>query len=410
MVYKIIAAAALVLVFVYNLVIKIMGWKSGDRPVPECVSDVYDPETYLKRKQYNAEKSRHSIFALCVTLVIELALLLSNAYAAFASLFPDNDYLRLIAVVLLMTLSSIPVIPFEYYDTMVIEAKYGFNRTSKKTFWIDQIKNFIISMILTTGIAIILMLIHKALGDWLILVFAGVMVLFVLAITFLFPVLSKIFNKFTPLEEGELRTKLTEMLEKHGYKVRDIKVMDASRRTTKSNAYFTGFGKMKTIVLYDTLVEAMEPDEICAVFAHEMGHGLHKDTLKNQIITVFQMLIIGVLAWLTLRSPDIFTAFGFDRINYGFAVLLIMTVEFALISPLFMLIANAVSRKAEYRADEQAVKEGYAAQLVSALKKLSRQNFSDLSPHPALVLLEYSHPTLAQRVEAIEKLSKENKK
>ena len=401
MVYKIIAAAALVLVFIYNLVIKIMGWKSGDRLVPECVSDVYDPETYIKRKQYNAEKSRHSVFALCVTLVIELALLLSNAYAAFASLFPDNDYLRLIAVVLLMILSSIPVIPFEYYDTMVIEAKYGFNRTSKKTFWIDQIK---------VAVGGILMAVHQALGDWLILVFAGVMVLFVLAITFLFPVLSKIFNKFKPLEEGELRTKLIEMLEKHGYKVRDIKVMDASRRTTKSNAYFTGFGKMKTIVLYDTLVEAMEPDEICAVFAHEMGHGLHKDTLKNQIITVFQMLIIGVLAWLTLRNPDIFTAFGFDRINYGFAVLLIMAVEFALISPLFMLIANAVSRKAEYRADEQAVKEGYAEQLVSALKKLARQNFSDLSPHPALVLLEYSHPTLAQRVEAIEKLSEEKKK
>ncbi|MBQ7600527.1 MAG: M48 family metallopeptidase [Clostridia bacterium] len=410
MLFKLICALALILTYVYSLAVRIMNWRSGERPVPECVSDVYDPETYARRKQYNAEKSRHSIFALTASFIIEMALLMSNAYAGFASLFPGNDHLKIFAVVLLSALASLPIIPFEYYDTMIIEAKYGFNKTSKKTFFSDQIKNFIISVILTWGIATILMLIHRALGDWLILVFAGAMVLIGLAISFLYPVFSKIFNKFKPLEEGELRSKLAEMLESHGYHVRDIKVMDASRRTTKSNAYFTGFEKMKTIVLYDTLVEAMEPDEICAVFAHEMGHGLHRDTLKNQLLSVLQMLIIGVLAWLTLRTPELFAAFGFDRINYGFAVLLIMTVEFALISPLFGLLANAVSRRAEYRADAQAVKEGYADELVSALKKLARQNFSDLSPHPALVKLEYSHPTLAQRIEAIDRLKKENSK
>ena len=160
---------------------------------------------------------------------------------------------------------------------------------------------------------------------------------------------------------------------------------------------------MKTIVLYDTLVQSMTTDEICAVFAHEMGHGLHKDTLKNQILSFVQMLILGVLAWLTLRSPEIFRSFGFDTVNYGFAIFLIMGVEFALIAPLFGLLVNWHSRKAEYRADAQAVKEGYGASLVSALKKLAKENFADLSPHPLLVKLEYSHPTLSQRIEAIEK-------
>ena len=134
-----------------------------------------------------------------------------------------------------------------------------------------------------------------------------------------------------------------------------------------------------------------------------MGHGLHKDTLKNQILTFVQMLIIGVLAWLTLRSPELFRSFGFDKVNYGFAILLIMSVEFALIAPLFGLLVNWHSRRAEYRADKQAVKEGCGDALISALKKLAWENFADLSPHPLLVKLEYSHPTLSQRIEAIQK-------
>ncbi|MBO4717542.1 MAG: M48 family metalloprotease, partial [Spirochaetales bacterium] len=162
------------------------------------------------------------------------------------------------------------------------------------------------------------------------------------------------------------------------------------------------------IVLYDTLVNSMTVDEICAVFAHEMGHGLHKDTLKNQIMTFFQVSVMGVLAWLTLRTHAIFTAFGFDGINYGFASIMMMGVEFALIAPLFSLIICAISRRAEYRADRQAVSEGYGDSLVSALKKLARQNFSDLAPSPVVVKLEYSHPTLSQRIDAIN-AAKKNK-
>ncbi len=401
--YKTVAIIVLFIVFLYQMLLKLIQWRSARNPVPLNVADVYDGETYKKWRAYHGEKCLLGVWSAAAGFILDLALILPNLYAAFARLFPDTPFMQMLAVLLLSAAGSVVELPFEYYDTMRIEEKYGFNRSTVKTFWLDQLKNLIISLVLMTVIGSILMGAHIALGDWLIAVFAGVMTLLMLGISFLYPFFSRIFNKFTPLEDGELKEKLTALLEKHGFTVRAIQVMDASRRSTKSNAYFTGFGKMKTIVLYDTLVQAMTPDEICAVFAHEMGHGLHKDTLRNQIFTFVQMLLLGVLAWLTLRSPEIFAAFGFFGVNYGFALFLIMSVEFALVAPLFGLLVNGMSRRAEYRADAQAVEEGYGAALISALKKLTRENFGELAPSPLLVLLNYSHPTLSQRIAAIEK-------
>ena len=400
---KVLVLVIFTVIWLYNLLLNVIRMRSEKNPIPENVADVYDRETYLKWRSYHAEKSRFAIVTSTVTFLVELALLAFNVYAAFAGLFPKEDpFLQMFAVFLLSALSSLVLIPFSWHETMVIEEKYGFNKSTAKTFWADQVKSFIISLIITLAVGGILMAVHTALGDWLILAFAVLMTLLLLGITFLYPVFSKIFNKFTPLEDGELKDKLSGLLEKNGYKVRAIKVMDASRRTTKSNAYFTGFGKMKTIVLYDTLVESMTPDEICAVFAHEMGHGLHKDTLKRQFLSFGQMLILGLLAWLTLRTTELFLDFGFSGMNYGFAIILIMSVEFPLVAPLFGLLTNWISRRAEYRADAQAVKEGYGEELISGLKKLSKNNLAELAPSPLLVKLEYSHPTLSQRISAIE--------
>ena len=405
--FKTVAVVILWAVYLYGLFLDIVRYRSARNPIPQNVADVYDRDTYLKWKAYHGEKVRFGIFSSAAGFVIDLVLILTDAYAAFARLFPDQVWWQLFAVMLLSALATLPLIPFSWYDTMHIEERYGFNRTSGKTFVGDQIKQFILNLLLMVGLASMVMGLHKSFGDWLIVAFAVFATLFALFITFLFPFFSRIFNKFTPLPDGELKEGITALLEKNGYKVRAIQVMDASRRSTKSNAYFTGFGKMKTIVLYDTLVAAMTTDEILAVFAHEMGHGLHKDTLKNQALTFLQMLVLGLLAWATLRYPEIFRSFGFEGVNYGFAVLLILSVEFALVSPLFGLVMSWFSRRAEYRADAQAVKEGYGAALVSALKKLAKENFSDLSPSPILVALEYSHPTLSQRIEAIEAFSGE---
>ena len=405
--FKAVAVVILWAVYLYGLFLDIVRYRSARNPIPQNVADVYDRDTYLKWKAYHGEKVRFGIFSSAAGFVIDLVLILTDAYAAYARLFPDQVWWQLFAVMLLSALATLPLIPFSWYDTMHIEERYGFNRTSGKTFVGDQIKQFILNLLLMVGLASLVMGLHKSFGDWLIVAFAVFATLFALFITFLFPFFSRIFNKFTPLPDGELKEGITALLEKNGYKVRAIQVMDASRRSTKSNAYFTGFGKMKTIVLYDTLVAAMTTDEILAVFAHEMGHGLHKDTLKNQALTFLQMLALGLLAWATLRYPEIFRSFGFEGVNYGFAVLLILSVEFALVSPLFGLVMSWFSRRAEYRADAQAVKEGYGAALVSALKKLAKENFSDLSPSPILVALEYSHPPLSQRIEAIEAFSGE---
>ena len=400
--FKAVAVFILWAVYLYGLFLDILRYRSARNPIPENVADVYDTDTYMKWKAYHGEKVRFGILSSAAGFVVDLVLILTNAYAAFARLFTQDDWWQLFAVMLLSALATLLLIPFSWYDTMHIEEKYGFNRTRAKTFAGDKVKEFILQFGLMVGLASMVMGLHKSFGDWLILAFAAFATLFLLFVTFLYPFFSKIFNKFTPLADGELKEGITKLLEKNGYKVRAIQVMDASRRSTKSNAYFTGFGKMKTIVLYDTLVAAMTTDEILAVFAHEMGHGLHKDTLKNHILTFLQMLVLGLLAWATLRYPQIFRSFGFEGVNYGFAVLLMLSVEFALLSPLFGLVMSWFSRRAEYRADRQAVKEGYGPALVSALKKLAKENFSDLSPSPVLVALEYSHPPLSQRIAAIE--------
>ena len=286
---------------------------------------------------------------------------------------------------------------------MVIEQKYGFNKSTKKTFVIDKIRGFLLSAALSLAICFLLMGLHSWLGDYLIILFAAAMFLFSLLITFLYPLLSRIGNKFTPLEEGELRTRLMELLTSHGYKVRDIKVMDASRRTTKLNAYFTGIGSSKTIVLFDNLVNAMTPDEICAVFAHELGHGLNKDVLKLQIINIGNFLLMAVAAWIAVCNLALHEAFGFSEVNYGFAYILI-GIFISLIQPLTSIVINALSRRFEYRADRQAVKEGYGEAMIEALKKLARENFAELAPTRISVLLEYSHPPLADRISSVEAL------
>ena len=401
--YKVLFLILFTLTHLYQLVLNVVQHRSANNPTPANVADVYDDATYQKWRAYHGEKSRLDILRTGVSWVLTMALLLSNAYAWAAGLFPAGAFWQMLAVLLFNTLvETVVFLGFSWVDTMVIEQKYGFNRTTKKTFAIDQVRNFLIELVLGTVLMGLLIVIHKAMGDWMILLFAGVVFAIGLCISFLYgPVFSRMGNKFTPLEEGELRSKLEALLTKHGYQVKAIEVMDASRRTTKSNAYFTGFGKMKSIVLYDNLVNSMTPDEICAVFAHELGHGLNKDVLKQQIMNMGNILLMALAVWMTVRTPAMHEAFGFAGVNYGFAFILLSGL-LGLIQPLTGMGMNAYSRYAEYRADQQAVKEGYGEALIGGLKKLARENFSNLAPSPALVVLEYSHPPLAQRIEAIE--------
>ena len=403
MTIKLVVLALVLVAGVYELILAIVQRRSANNPTPENVSDVYDAETYAKWKKYSAENSRLSVASTIVSTLVSLALLMANVHSAFASLFGGGFFPQLLSVVILETVvGTVTSTIFGYIRTMKIEEKYGFNRSSVKTFVFDAIRGLIIGFILSLALITLLAVIHRAMGDWLILLFAVAVFLISLAISFLYPIFSRIGNKFVPLEEGDLKDRLMSLLKKHGYQVKAIEVMDASCRTTKLNAYFTGFGKMKTIVLYDNLVNAMTPDEICAVFSHELGHGLHKDVLKMQVMNFFNLLVMAFIAWLAVRTNALHEVFGFEAVNYGFAYVL-MSVGLSLTQPLSSLFMNAYSRAAEYRADRQAIEEGYGDSLVGGLKKLAKENFSHLAPSKVNVVLEYSHPPLSERIYAIEK-------
>lgn len=394
----------------YSIFLNVVQYRSANNPTPANLSDVYDAETYEKWKAYSAEHCKLSLAGNVVSAVCTIVLLASGAYAAFASLFPADGLWQLFSVILLtVAVGTVFDVIKNYISTMVIEQKYGFNRSTVKTFVFDCIRSFLLDLFLSLLLSGLMALLHKLVGAWLIVLFAVAMFAFTMLITFLYPIFSRIGNKFTPLEDGELKTKLMALLEKYGYRVKAIEVMDASRRTTKLNAYFTGFGKMKTIVLFDNLLNAMSEDEVCAIFAHEMGHGLHKDVLRGQILNIGYMLLMGTAVWFTVSSPALYTVFGFDTINYGFAYILV-SIFLGLLQPLVSLITNANSRRAEYRADRQAVIEGYGEAMISAFKKLAKDNFSHLAPSKINVVLEYSHPPLDRRVEEVEKALKEQEK
>ena len=341
------------------------------------------------------------IISSTLSCIIAVVILATNAYSAFASLFPNNIFMQLLAVILLeVGIATVMEFVFKYIDTMKIEQKYGFNRSSLKTFIFDRVRSVALGLVISIALAGLIYLGHKLTGNFMILVLVGVLLVFSLLISFLFPFLSRIGNKFTPLEEGELKDKLMELLTKHGYTVRAIEVMDASRRTTKSNAYITGFGKSKTIVLYDNLITSMSTDEICAIFAHELGHGIHKHVLKMQFLNIGYLLILATAIWLTVITPEIYTDFGFEGINYGFSYILTGTA-IGVLQPAINLVINAFSRSHEYAADRQAVKEGYGEAMISAFKKLAKDNFSHLAPSKINVMLEYSHPPISDRVDAV---------
>ena len=402
--YKALFLLLFTLEHIYQLVLNLVQHRSAGNPTPANVADVYDAATYQNWRAYHGEKSRLSILRTVVSWVLTMALLAMNFHAWAASFFPATLFMQMLAVILAQSLvETLVYLPFAWVDTMVIEQKYGFNRSTVKTFVIDQVRSFLVEVVLNMVLVGLLALIHRAMGDWVVVLFAGAVFALTLAISFLYgPVFSRLGNKFVPLEDGELKDKLLALLNKHGYQVKAIEVMDASRRTTKLNAYFTGFGKLKSIVLYDNLLSAMSTDEIVAVFAHELGHGLNKDVLKQQLMNLGNLLLMAVAVWLTVRTPAMHEAFGFTEVNYGFASVLLGGLM-GLIQPLTGMAMNAYSRFAEYRADAQAVKEGYGEALVGGLKKLARENYANLAPSKALVVLEYSHPPLSERIGAIQK-------
>ncbi|HKM30202.1 MAG TPA: M48 family metallopeptidase [Bacilli bacterium] len=402
--YKVIALILITVIFIYNTAGKIFMFNSVSRLIPENVKDVYDLTTYQKWSEYTVEKTEIKIYKELVNYVILFLLLIFDVFSIVAKIASPNIYGQAIVILVFFVLVNlVGDIVFDYIDTMKIESKYGFNKTSKKTFIMDQIKNLILSLVLIIGLVSAFIGLYVWLGDWILLVFSLLIFLFILAIFFLAPLFAKIFNKFTPLEEGVLRTNLENLLTKNGYKVNEIKVMDGSRRSSKANAYFSGLGKTKNIVLYDTILELMSEEEIVAVFAHELGHGKNRDVLKGYLQSLFQVFIFIVIIWFIISRVAFVKDFGFATINYGFAFIVIATVILPLVNIVMAPLTTLISRKHEYKADRFALESGYGEALVSGLKKLSRSNYATLNPHPFIVITQYTHPPLSQRIAALER-------
>ncbi len=405
--YKIIIIILFTVLFLFNLFLDILEYVTRNRGIPEELKDVYDETTYLKWKSYKAEKVKINMIASICDYIVFMILIIFNIFSLIVKNI-NNQYLEtFIIIIIYLGITFIYEVIFNYIRHMKIEEKYGFNKTKMKTFIVDQMKNLVLSLVLFTGLSMMFIAIYESIGDYILVLFSAILFVFVMFISFIYPFISRINNKFVSLEEGELRTTLTNMLEKYHYQVRDIKVMDASRRTTKSNAYFTGFGKSKTIVLYDNLLNQMTTEEIVAIFAHEMGHGVHKDTLKGTITSFISIILYVLLAWLLTKVPDLYLEYGFKGISYGFLALILVNVAIPFVSTFLGLFRSFLSRKHEYAADKQAFTEGYGDYLVSGLKKLFKENLGDLNPHPLIVTLSYSHPTLLQRVNHINKLKEE---
>jgi len=369
-------------------------------PCPENVKDIYDKKDYDQWHKYFMAKFRFGMIDKAIGILIVVVVFLLDGFVAienWINTYIDSYSLQTLAFLgFLGLVSNLISLPFDYHNTFVIEENFGFNKTTKKTFFTDKIKEIILTVVLGGGILLGTLKLVDLFDDNMmvfILSLWGASVAFMLIMSLLTTkVFVKIFNKLTPLEEGSLKTRINDLADQLGFDVKSIWVMDASKRSTKLNAFFSGFGKMKDVVLFDTLIEKLSEDEILSVLAHELGHSVNKDVLKGIIKSIFTIgLYISVLG-----------AFLFQG-SYSFGyTLIILGVIYEPITMILGLFMNKMSRKAEYRADAFSSQYVDKAHMISALKVLSRENFSNLTPHPIYVSLYYSHPPTSDRIKALE--------
>lgn len=409
--YKIIFFIMLLTQFAYGLVLQLLSNKQVGKPLPKSVADIYNEEEYNRWRSYNNKKDKLAVFSRATSLIVNIILYCTNVISIIYYALPGGEWLKALLFFAILGLVDVIVsLPIEYIFNFKIEAEFGFNKVTPKTFIADQIKNFILNTLLNVLIFSLVLGAYALLGDYFgIIAFAGLAVL-VFVISMFSSVFSKIFNKFTSLPEGELRTNLSKMFEEAGYKLKDIYVMDASRRTTKANAYCGGIGKLKQIVLYDNLVNNYTEGEITAVFAHELAHFKNKDTTKMTFFNLLNFLPMVLLATACMVVPEISSSFGFESPNILFAFYASFGGLTSIVTSIIMIPFNYLSRKFERRADSLAYEKGYGDDIISALKKLHKDSLSDMNPHPIVVKLTYNHPPLHERIELIEsKKAAENK-
>ncbi|MDF3128010.1 M48 family metallopeptidase [Kiritimatiellaeota bacterium B1221] len=380
--------------------------------IPDEFKGVYDPEKYAKSQTYLRENTRVDIFTHLLKTGVLISFILLGGfnllYKTAAGITSALIWQGLIFAGLLMLVNTIWGLPFQLYDTFVIEEKYGFNKTTAKTFVMDQIKGLLLGVLIGAPLFAALIFFFDAAGrnawwiSWLVVTLLQLVLLYI-APVFILP----LFNKFEPLEEGSLRSALEDYAQAQGFQLSGLFKIDGSKRSTRANAYFTGFGKNRRIALYDTLIDNHSEEELVAILAHEVGHAKCKHIHKQLAIGI---LSTGFLFWMLsffIREPDLYRAFGLSGESPLplYAGLIFFSFLYTPISAVLGILTSILSRKFEYEADAYAVKTTRGSEaLISGLKKLSVDNLSNLTPHAWLVFLEYSHPPVLQRIHAMRKV------
>lgn len=397
--------AIVVLDFVFERILDYLNLKHFSPKLPDDLAGIYEPEKYRKSQEYLQANSRVSMISSSILFFALIIVLVLNGFAWLDEIsrsLSQSIYLRtLIFFGIIGLASSLLSLPFDIYSTFVVEEKFGFNKTTAKTFITDKIKSLFLGAIIGGGILLFIQWAFLKGGHafWIIGI-AGIGSIMVFMAMFYTSLIVPLFNKIQPLEEGPLKTAIQEFADKSGFVIRNIFIMNGSKRSTKANAYFSGLGPKKKIILYDTLMDVLTPDEIVSVLAHEIGHYKKKHIYKGLALSLLQLAIMIFLLWWTLGNPVFSMALGAQQGSF-YMGLLAFAILYTPVSFALGILMNVISRRHEYQADGFAAKHKMAKNLVSALIKLSESSLSNLMPHPAYVFFYYSHPTLIQRKNAL---------
>ncbi|MGM5469943.1 M48 family metallopeptidase [Flavobacteriaceae bacterium LMO-SS05] len=394
--------AIIIINFIIDKVLDDLNAKHYNDPIPEELNDVYDETEYTKSQAYKKTNHKFGLWSSSFSVVLTLAFLILDGFEyvdSMARSYTQNPILvALIFFGIIILASDMITTPFAYYKTFVIEEQFGFNKTTKKLFVIDKIKGLLMMAVLGGGILSLIIWIYQLTQDQFWLYAWGVVTIFTVFMNMFYSkLIVPLFNKQTPLEDGTLREKISAYAKTVGFKLDKIFVIDGSKRSTKANAYFSGFGSEKRVTLYDTLIKDLDEDEIVAVLAHEVGHYKKKHIIFNLVASIFLTGITLFVLSIFISNPLLSNAIGVAIPSFHVG-LIAFGLLYSPISGITGLLMNHLSRKFEYQADDYAKTTYKPQSLITSLKKLNKNSLSNLTPHPAYVFIHYSHPTLLQRV------------
>jgi len=398
--------AILVVDFIFEQTLNYLNTTRWSEQLPQKLIGIYDDEAYLKSQKYKKVNHQFGMITSSFSFLLILFMLLFNGFALVNGWITGiTDSVILSALLffgILGMASDLLNTPFSVYDTFVIEERFGFNKTTSKTFLLDKLKGWLLVAILGGGLLALIIFVWQKTGNNFWLWAWGIITVISLFMTMFYSnVIVPLFNKQTPLEDGELKNKIQQFSSKAGFQLKNIYVIDGSKRSTKANAYFTGIGPKKRIVLYDTLINDLTTDEIVAVLAHEIGHYKKKHNITGLFIGILETGIMLYIFSLLVGSPVLSNALGVEEPRFHIG-LIAFGILYSPLSFFLSILTNLVSRKNEYQADAFAAQYGLASELASGLKKLSVKNLNNLTPHPLYVFFNYSHPTLLQRLNHLE--------